>query len=81
LYFLQVAHALEQSGLISPQPGVPRSIVVQLDRSALPELNPGHSQPVIRIDDQGVAFCGTSPTTWEGGFTLLLAGAISVSNP
>jgi hypothetical protein len=42
--------ALEQSGLISRQPGVPRSIVVQLDRSALLELNPGHSQPVKIIE-------------------------------
>jgi hypothetical protein len=42
--------ALEQSGLISRQPGVPRSIVVQLDRSDLLELNPGHSQPVKIIE-------------------------------
>ena len=42
----QMVLALEQSGLISRQPGVPRSIAVQLDRSALPELHPGHIQPI-----------------------------------
>jgi hypothetical protein len=31
---------LEKAGLISRQPGVPRSLTVLLDRSALPELNP-----------------------------------------
>ncbi len=42
----QMVLTLEKAGLISRQPGVPRSIVVLLHRSALPELNPGHSQPV-----------------------------------
>jgi DNA-binding MarR family transcriptional regulator len=42
----QMVLTLEQAGLISRQPGVPRSIVVLLDRSALPELLPGHAQPV-----------------------------------
>ncbi len=42
----QMALNLETAGLISRQPGVPRSIVVLLDRSALPELNPGHAQTV-----------------------------------
>lgn len=37
---------LEKAGLISRQPGVARSIVVLLDRSALPALNPGYAQPV-----------------------------------
>jgi hypothetical protein len=37
---------LEQAGLISRKPGVARSIAVLLDRSDLPELNPGHGQPV-----------------------------------
>jgi DNA-binding MarR family transcriptional regulator len=37
---------LEQLGLISRQPGVPRSIVVLLDRSALPPLEPSGAQPV-----------------------------------
>ena len=36
----QMVLTLEQTGLISRQPGVPRSIVVLLDRSALPELIP-----------------------------------------
>lgn len=36
----QMVLALERAGLICRQPGVPRSIVVLLDRSALPELNP-----------------------------------------
>jgi DNA-binding MarR family transcriptional regulator len=42
----QMVLTLEQAGLISRQPGVPRSIIVLLDRSALPELLPGHLQPV-----------------------------------
>ena len=42
----QMVLTLEKAGLISRQPGVPRSIVVLLDRSALPELNPGYGQPV-----------------------------------
>jgi DNA-binding MarR family transcriptional regulator len=42
----QMVLTLEQAGLISRQPGVPRSIAVLLDRAALPELDPGHVQPV-----------------------------------
>ena len=38
----QMVLALEQAGLISRQPGVPRSIVVLPSRSALPELEPIH---------------------------------------
>ena len=36
----QMVLSLEKAGLISRQPGVPRSIAVLLERSALPELNP-----------------------------------------
>jgi len=36
----------ERSGLISRRPGMPRSIAVLVDRSALPVLEPGHGQPV-----------------------------------
>ena len=42
----QMILKLEQLGLISRQPGVPRSIVVLLDRSALPPLEPSGAQPV-----------------------------------
>ena len=42
----QMILKLEQAGLISRQPGVPRSIVVLLDRSALPALEPSGAQPV-----------------------------------
>lgn len=42
----QMVLTLEQAGLISRQPGVARSIAVLLDQSALPELLPGHAQPV-----------------------------------
>ena len=42
----QMVLSLEKAGLISRQPGVPRSIAVLLERSALPELNPGYAQPV-----------------------------------
>jgi hypothetical protein len=37
---------LEQAGLISRQPGLPRSIVLQIDRAALPMLEPSGAQPV-----------------------------------
>jgi hypothetical protein len=37
---------LEREGLISRRPGVPRSIAVLVDRADLPELEPGHVQPV-----------------------------------
>jgi DNA-binding MarR family transcriptional regulator len=42
----QMILKLEQAGLISRQPGVPRSIVVLLDRSALPPLELSSAQPV-----------------------------------
>jgi hypothetical protein len=37
----QMVLSLGRAGLISRQPGVPRSIAVLLERSALPELIPG----------------------------------------
>jgi DNA-binding MarR family transcriptional regulator len=40
----QMVLSLEKAGLISRQPGVPRSIAVLLERSALPELNSPHAQ-------------------------------------
>jgi DNA-binding MarR family transcriptional regulator len=42
----QMILKLEQLGLISRQPGVPRSVVVLLDRSVLPLLEPSGTQPV-----------------------------------
>ncbi len=42
----QMVLSLEKAGLISRQPGIPRSIAVLLERSALPELNPRDAQPV-----------------------------------
>lgn len=42
----QMVLSLEKAGLISRQPGMPRSIAVLLERSALPELEPGHGQTV-----------------------------------
>lgn len=36
----------EQDGLISRRPGVARSIAVLVDRSTLPELQPGYGQSV-----------------------------------
>jgi DNA-binding MarR family transcriptional regulator len=42
----QMVLSLEKARLISRQPGVPRSIAVLLERSALPELNPRNAQPV-----------------------------------
>ena len=42
----QMVLSLEKAGLISRKPGVPRTIAVLLQRSALPELNPSDAQPV-----------------------------------
>lgn len=39
----QMVLGLEKAGLISRKPRVPRSIVVLLERSALPELKPGYN--------------------------------------
>jgi hypothetical protein len=41
----QMVLSLEKAGLISRLPGMPRSIAVLLERSALPELEPGYGQP------------------------------------
>jgi DNA-binding MarR family transcriptional regulator len=38
--------ALEQAGLISRQPGLPRSIVLQIDRTVLPMLEPSGAQTI-----------------------------------
>jgi DNA-binding MarR family transcriptional regulator len=37
---------LEQAGLISRQPGLPRSIILQVNRAALPMLERSGAQPV-----------------------------------
>jgi DNA-binding MarR family transcriptional regulator len=42
----QMLLTLERTGLISRRPGVARSIVVLVDRSDLPMLEPGYGQPV-----------------------------------
>jgi len=43
----QMLLTLERGGLISRQPGVPRSIAVLVDRYDLPPLEPGYGEPVI----------------------------------
>ena len=42
----QMLLTLERGGLISRRSGVPRSITVLVDHSALPDLEPGYGQPV-----------------------------------
>jgi DNA-binding MarR family transcriptional regulator len=42
----QMLLTLERERLISRRPGVARSIAVLIDRADLPELQPGHGQPV-----------------------------------
>ena len=42
----QMLLTLEKAGLISREPGVARSIAVQVDNADLPALNPGYAQPV-----------------------------------
>jgi DNA-binding MarR family transcriptional regulator len=48
----QMLLTLERQGLISRHPGVPRSIAVLVNRSALPALEPARVQPV-KITVQG----------------------------
>src|SRR3954468_21876715 len=42
----QMLLTLERGGMITRRPGVPRSIAVLVDRSALPDLEPGYGQSV-----------------------------------
>ena len=42
----QMLLTLERAGLISRRAGVPRSIAILVDHSVLPQLEPGHPQPV-----------------------------------
>ena len=42
----QMLLMLERDGLISRRPGVPRSLVVLVDRALLPALEPPRDQPV-----------------------------------
>ena len=42
----QMILRLEQAGWIARQPGRARSIVLLLDRNALPELQPGYLEPI-----------------------------------
>ena len=42
----QMVVGLDKAGLISRQPGMPRSIRVLVDRSVLPELQSGNEEPV-----------------------------------
>ena len=42
----QMLLTLERDRLISRRPGVPRSIAVLVDRSELPQLQPGYGQTV-----------------------------------
>jgi hypothetical protein len=42
----QMVVAPEKAGLISRQPGVPRSIRLLIERADLPGLHPSHEQPV-----------------------------------
>jgi SOS-response transcriptional repressor LexA len=42
----QMIIGLEKAHLISREPGTPRSIRLLVERSALPELQSGHEQPV-----------------------------------
>src|SRR5258707_14064128 len=42
----QMVVGLEKAGLITRQPGMPRSIRLLVERGALPELRSDHAQPV-----------------------------------
>ena len=71
----QMILSLEKAGLISRKPGVARSIAVLLDRSDLPELNPG-AQPVkitvagyshvrhFKLQAQKFLACPSSCSVW-----------------
>jgi hypothetical protein len=72
----QMVLGLEKAGLISRKPGVPRSIAVLLERSALPELNPRDAQPVkttvtryshvrhFKLQAQKILACFLSISAW-----------------
>jgi LexA DNA binding domain-containing protein len=55
----QMVLSLEKAGLISRKPGVPRSIAVLLERSALPELNPADA-----LQAQKFLACPSSCSAW-----------------
>ena len=42
----QMVLTLERAGLLSRQPGAPRTIEILVDQTALPALQPGYNQPV-----------------------------------
>ena len=42
----QMVLTLEKAGLVSRRPGVPRTLSILVDQSALPALQPGYNQPV-----------------------------------
>src|SRR4051794_23102662 len=70
----QMILKLEQAGLISRQPGVPRSIVVLLDRSALPPLEPSGAQPVKTSVHQNLC---AEVLVFEGIIGMLQTGAVA----
>lgn len=45
----QMVLSLEKAALISRRPGIPRSIVVLIEHSLLPELHPGYALSLIHI--------------------------------
>ena len=54
---------LERAGLISRRPGVPRSIAVLVERSALPVLEPGYGQTVKTTVQKGISRLLKNPLT------------------
>ena len=76
----QMVLSLEKAGLISRKPGVARSIVVLLDRSDLPELNPRDAQPVkttvTRYVVDRVLTLGAHPFGYQPQASVISAGLI-----
>jgi hypothetical protein len=57
----QMLQTLERAGLISRRPGMPRSIAVLVDRSALPDLEPGYGQSVKTTVQRYWSLCRPEP--------------------
>jgi hypothetical protein len=75
----QMVLSLERAGLISRQPGLPRSIVVLLERSALPERSPRDAQPVKTTVTSLVAAC--QALFYSIRFNTMQTGWIEIAPP
>ena len=76
----QMLLTLEREGLISRRPGVPRSIAVLVDRSALPALEPGYGQPV-KITVQSTSQFARCTVAPGAGYDFLVRVDVHTGSP